>query len=98
LGYTKNRQHLRKIDNSVKVKRAFRVPVTGIGMKGEIALGSPIQDKNQQVTFLKHRLNMFMDVLDAIDPEEAELEDIDRLIEMIDELESKCREFNNREE
>lgn len=74
------------------------MPVTGTGMKGEIALGSPIQDKNQQVTFLKHRLNMFMDVLDAIDPEDTELEDIDRLIEMIDELESKCKEFNNREE
>jgi len=41
-------------------------------------LGSPIQDKNQQVTFLKQRLNMFLDVLDAIDPEETDLEDIDR--------------------
>ncbi len=41
---------------------------------------------------------MFLDVLDAIEPEETELEDIDRLIEMIDDLESKCREFNNREE
>ncbi len=41
---------------------------------------------------------MFLDVLDAIEPEETELEDIDRLIEMIDDLETKCREFNNREE
>ena len=40
---------------------------------------------------------MFLDVLDAIDPEEADLEDIDRLIEMVDELESKCREFNHRD-
>lgn len=47
---------------------------------------------------MKQRLNMFLDVLDAIEPEETELEDIDRLIEMIDDLESKCREFNNREE
>ena len=60
-------------------------------------MGIPIQDKNQQVTFLKQRLNMFLDVLDAIDPEEADLEDIDRLIEMVDELESKCREFNHRD-
>jgi protein-tyrosine phosphatase len=60
-------------------------------------LGSPIQDKNSQVTFLKQRLNMFLDVLDAIEPEDTEIEDIDRLIEMIDELESKCREFNNRD-
>ncbi|MBP2242670.1 protein-tyrosine phosphatase [Cytobacillus eiseniae] len=61
-------------------------------------MGSPITDKNGQVSFLKQRLNMFLDVLDAIEPEETELEDIDRLIEMIDELESKCREFNNRDE
>ncbi len=66
-------------------------------MKGENTLGSSITDKNEQVTFLKTRLNMFMDVLDAIDPEEAELEDIDRLIEMIDEIESKCNEFKHRD-
>jgi hypothetical protein len=60
-------------------------------------LGSPINDKNNQVSFLKHRLGMFLDVLDAIDPEDADVEDIDRLIEMIDDIESKCREFKNRE-
>ncbi|MBM7650653.1 hypothetical protein JOC76_000086 [Neobacillus cucumis] len=66
-------------------------------MKGVFYLGSPIQNKNSQVDFLKHRLNIFIDVLDAIDPEDADLEDIDRLISMLDEMESKCREFNNRE-
>lgn len=66
-------------------------------MKGENVLGSPIQDKNNQVVFLKQRLNMFLDVLDAIEPEEADIDDIDRLIEIIDDIESKCREFNNRD-
>lgn len=60
-------------------------------------MGSPIIDKNKQVTFLKQRLNMFMEMLDAIDPEEADLDDIDRLIEMVDELENKCKEFKHRE-
>lgn len=60
-------------------------------------MGSPIQDKNSQVDFLKQRLNMFIDVLDAINPEDTELEDIDRLISILDDMESKCREFNNRE-
>ncbi|OLS33536.1 SE1561 family protein [Bacillus sp. MRMR6] len=60
-------------------------------------MGSPTHDKNAQVDFLKHRLNMFIDVLEAIDPEDTDLDDIDNLIKMIDELESKCREFNNRE-
>ncbi len=60
-------------------------------------MGSPTYDKNTQVSFLKQRLNMFIDVLDAIDPEDTDLEDIDRLISILDEMESKCREFNNRE-
>jgi len=60
-------------------------------------LGSPIKEKEDQVVFLKKRLNMFLDLLDAIEPENAELEDIDRLISIIDDLESKCREFQNRE-
>ncbi|MEH7109581.1 MULTISPECIES: SE1561 family protein [Bacillaceae] len=60
-------------------------------------MGNPLTDKNTQVNFLKQRLNMFIDVLDAIDPEETNLDDIDRLISILDEMESKCREFDNRE-
>lgn len=60
-------------------------------------MGSPTHDKNSQVTFLKGRLNMFLEVLDSIDPEDTDLDDIDNLIRMIDEIESKCKEFNNRE-
>jgi hypothetical protein len=60
-------------------------------------LGSPTHDKNSQVNFLKQRLNMFLDVLDAINPEDTDLDDIDNLISMIDELENKCKEFNHRE-
>lgn len=58
-------------------------------------MGSPVQDKNLQVTFLKQRLNMFLDVLDAIDPEDTDLEDIDRLLSMLDDMESKCREVGS---
>jgi hypothetical protein len=64
--------------------------------KGESSLSSPILDKNMQVNFLKQRLSMFLDTLDAINPEDADLEDIDRLIAMVDELESKCRELKQR--
>ncbi|HEY2419797.1 MAG TPA: SE1561 family protein [Neobacillus sp.] len=60
-------------------------------------MGKQTHDKNLQVDFLKQRLNMFLDVLDAIDPEDTSLDDIDRLISMLDDMESKCREFNNRE-
>lgn len=48
------------------------------------------------MNFLKQRLTMFLEVLDNIDPEAADLEDVDRLIEMLDELETKCEQFKNR--
>ncbi|RHW41568.1 hypothetical protein D1B31_07570 [Neobacillus notoginsengisoli] len=60
-------------------------------------MGKEITDKDTQVTFLKQRLNLFMDLLDAIEPEEADVDDIDRLLEIIDEIESKVREFNHRD-
>ncbi len=60
-------------------------------------MGKDIHDKNKQVDFLKQRLNMFLDLLEAIDPEAANLEDVDRMISIIDELDSKIREFKHRD-
>ncbi|PLR92862.1 SE1561 family protein [Bacillus sp. T33-2] len=60
-------------------------------------MGNPINEKNGQVDFLKHKLNMFLDLLDAIDPEDTDIEDIDRMISIVDEMESKCREFKHRD-
>ncbi len=59
---------------------------------------NPITNKEQQVTYLKERLEIFLEVLDAIDPETTELEDIDRLIQMMDDLEQKMEQFHTREE
>ena len=61
-------------------------------------MSKPITDKEQQVTYLKERLEMFLEVLDAIDPETTELQDIDRLIQMMDDLEDKMEQFNAREQ
>ena len=61
-------------------------------------MSNPITDKKQQVTYLKERLEMFLEVLDALDPETAELEDIDRLIQMMDDLEDKMEQFHAREQ
>lgn len=58
----------------------------------------PISDKDQQVSYLKERLQIFLQVLDAIDPETTEVEDIDRLIQMMDDLEQKMEQFNGRSE
>ncbi len=56
-------------------------------------LGNAVSDQNLQLSYLKARLNMFLEVLEAIDPETTELEDIDRLIQMIDDLEMKYERF-----
>lgn len=59
-------------------------------------MAKSITNKEQQVTYLKERLEIFLQVLDAIDPEHTELDDIDRLIQMMDDLEEKMEQFNNR--
>lgn len=59
-------------------------------------MSNPITDKNKQVSYLKERLQIFVEVLDAIDPETADIDDIDRLIQMLDDVEEKMDQFNNR--
>ncbi|AJO21626.1 SE1561 family protein [Weizmannia coagulans] len=59
-------------------------------------MGKAVYDKDQQLTYLRERLNIFLEVLDSIDPEAASLEDIDRLIQMIDEIELKIDQFKKR--
>ena len=59
-------------------------------------MSNPITNKEQQVNYLKERLEIFLQVLDAIDPETTELDDIDRLIKMMDDLEDKMDQFQGR--
>ena len=59
-------------------------------------MGKPIYNKDEQMNFLKQRLTMFLEVLENLDPEDADLEDVDRLIEILDELEVKCEQFKTR--
>ncbi|GEK31523.1 hypothetical protein KZO01_18320 [Kurthia zopfii] len=61
-------------------------------------MSKSITNKDQQVTYLKERLQIFVEVLDAIDPETTELEDIDRLISMVDDIEDKMDTFKHRSE
>ncbi|MDQ0216582.1 ribosome biogenesis GTPase A [Oikeobacillus pervagus] len=56
-------------------------------------MGKAIEDKDLQLTYLKERINMFLQVLDTIDPESTDLEDVDRLINMIEDIELKCQQF-----
>ncbi|SES42869.1 SE1561 family protein [Psychrobacillus sp. OK032] len=58
-------------------------------------MGNQISNPEQQVSYLKDRLQMFLEVLDSIEPESTDLEDIDRLIQMMDDLELKMEQFKN---
>lgn len=59
-------------------------------------MSKSITNKDQQVVYLKERLQIFMEVLDVIDPETTDLEDIDRLIMMVDDIEGKMENFQQR--
>lgn len=56
-------------------------------------MGNAVHDKDSQLKYLKARLNMFMNVIDSMDPESTDVDDIDRLIKMLDELEIKQEQF-----
>ncbi|WP_404431303.1 SE1561 family protein [Sutcliffiella horikoshii] len=56
-------------------------------------MGKATDNKDSQVDYLKNRLNMFLEVVDSMDPESTDLEDIDRLIQMLDDLEGKYNQF-----
>ncbi|MCL6797226.1 hypothetical protein KDD79_10950 [Bacillus altitudinis] len=56
-------------------------------------MGKAADSKEQQVDYLKNRLDMFMNVINSLDPESTDVEDIDRLIQMIDDLEVKYERF-----
>ncbi|MDT8860954.1 SE1561 family protein [Alkalihalobacillus sp. MEB130] len=58
-------------------------------------MGGAIHDKKEQMNYLQNRLDMVMTVLDTIDPEEAGVEDIDRLLAMLDDIETKCKQFRH---
>jgi len=63
--------------------------------KGSVSMGKAADSKEQQVDYLKNRLDMFMNVIDSLDPESTDVEDIDRLIQMIDDLEAKYERFKS---
>jgi hypothetical protein len=53
------------------------------------------QQNNKHVEGLKTRLNQFLETLDTIEPETADLTEIDRLISMIDDLEEQMEKIKS---
>ncbi|WP_216830788.1 SE1561 family protein [Alkalihalobacterium elongatum] len=58
-------------------------------------MGGAVNDKNEQLNYLNQKIQMIGDLLDAIEPEDTTVEDIDRILEMLDQLEGKCKVFRN---
>ncbi len=63
-------------------------------LKGAIYLQTT---QDNQLQFLQQRFNSFIETLETIEPEKVDLEEIDRLIEMIDEMEEKCKQVKVQE-
>lgn len=63
--------------------------------RGSFNLGNSISDQKEQLNFLYGKMELLMTMLDSIEPEAAGVEEIDRIIEMLDEIENKCKRFRN---
>ncbi|WP_096187876.1 SE1561 family protein [Evansella halocellulosilytica] len=49
--------------------------------------------KEEKMSLLHQRMEHLVKMLDSIDPEKAGVEDIDRIIEKLDELEKQCQSY-----
>ncbi|WLD93962.1 SE1561 family protein [Alkalihalobacillus sp. AL-G] len=58
-------------------------------------MGNAINDKSTQMHYIHNRMDMLLKVFDTMDPETAGIEEIDRIIAMLDELEEKCKQFRH---
>ncbi|MDM5197536.1 SE1561 family protein [Fictibacillus enclensis] len=58
-------------------------------------MGKSVEDKSSQKEYIMNRVDMLLQVLDSIDAETAGVEEIDRIIGMLDDLEFKCKQFRN---
>jgi hypothetical protein len=58
-------------------------------------LGKSIYNQKEQLNFLYGKMELLMTMLDSIEPEAAGVAEIDRIIEMLDDIENKCKKFRN---
>lgn len=56
-------------------------------------MSKAIHDKKSQIDWLTDRLNLLLNVLDSMDPEEAGVEEVDKLLQMVDDLQEKINQF-----
>lgn len=54
--------------------------------------------KELKLQTLHERMETLVNILDRLDPEQTEVEDIDRIISMLDELEAQCQQYRQQYE
>ena len=84
--------HINTINHTVVKPKRIGYDNT-ISERRDTSLCNAVHDKDLQLKYLKTRLNLFMNVIDSLDPESIEVDDIDRLIKMLDELKLKREQF-----
>ncbi|MBB5174659.1 SE1561 family protein [Texcoconibacillus texcoconensis] len=57
----------------------------------------PTDGRKAKMDVLYQRMDQLMSTLEEMDPEKAGVEDIDRLIDMLDDLEKKCQQLRQQQ-
>lgn len=63
--------------------------------KGRLLMGGSLDKKEEQLKYLNMRMDLIATYIEELDPEQAGVEELDRIIDLLDHLESKCKVFRN---
>ncbi|WLR53345.1 SE1561 family protein [Bacillus tianshenii] len=56
-------------------------------------MGKAVNDRKSQIEYVKNRINLLKNVVDTMDAEHADVEDMDRLLKMMNDLQIKLNRF-----
>ena len=51
----------------------------------------------EQLSYIKERFHSVMETIESLEAEEISLDELDQLLSVLDDIESKCREVNQVE-
>ncbi len=69
------------------------VKLRTVKRKGEVHLGGKIESKDRQLAYLQRRFELLANVVEGMNADTASVEELDRLLSMIDDIEVKCKQF-----
>ncbi|WP_059105809.1 SE1561 family protein [Shouchella shacheensis] len=56
-------------------------------------MGGKIESKDRQLAYLQRRFELLANVVEGMNADTASVEELDRLLSMIDDIEVKCKQF-----